>query len=207
MYIDVGVNVVLPVNVLPLTDKTDKVTVRTDIAYNSPGLRLFWNFTPTNGMATVTEVEPTTGGLHDWLNSGGGMYRLEIPAISGEINNNQAGRGWFTGFADDVLTFKSPEFTFRSVSLNNALVDGTTLLPVDCEDVPAPDEGGDTVLTAGDLIALAKGPKRVTGDEGTVEERSIKELIEADRYSQAKEAAGLPPYGMRIAKMRFPGTP
>lgn len=56
-----------------------------------------------------------------------------------------------------------------------------------------------------DISNAAKGPKRVTGDEGTVEERPISELIEADRYEEQKEVTGVP-FGMRIARLRFPGT-
>lgn len=50
----------------------------------------------------------------------------------------------------------------------------------------------------------ATAPKRVTGDEGTVEERPIQELIEADRYNKG---TGSPPFGMRQSKIRYPGTP
>jgi hypothetical protein len=53
---------------------------------------------------------------------------------------------------------------------------------------------------------LAQAPKRVTGDEGTVEERDIKDVIAADRYEQSKKATR-PPYGMRMAQIRSPGTP
>lgn len=61
-------------------------------------------------------------------------------------------------------------------------------------------------ITAEDIADLGKTPKRVTGDEGTVEERSVKELIEADRYACSKTGAAGVPYGLRIARIRFPGT-
>ena len=35
---------------------------------------------------------------------------------------------------------------------------------------------------------LATAPKRTTGDEGTIEERSTDELIKADQYSATKNA-------------------
>lgn len=61
-------------------------------------------------------------------------------------------------------------------------------------------------ITAEEVADAAKTPKRVTGDEGTVEERSVQELIDADRFACAKEAATAVPYGLRIARIRFPGT-
>lgn len=54
---------------------------------------------------------------------------------------------------------------------------------------------------------LATSPQRTRTDEGTVEERPIKEVIEADRYLLTKEAqSGGPPYGMRVARTKPPGT-
>lgn len=64
----------------------------------------------------------------------------------------------------------------------------------------------DSEITSEELTTAAQNPKRVTGDEGTVEERAIKDLIDADRYACAKDAAAGVPYGLRIARIRFPGT-
>ena len=55
------------------------------------------------------------------------------------------------------------------------------------------------------IKAMAKTPRSVTGDEGTVTERSIDELITADRYDKSQGIDAVP-YGMRIAKIKFPGT-
>lgn len=60
-------------------------------------------------------------------------------------------------------------------------------------------------ITPEDISELAKSPKRITGDEGTVEERSIDELIKADKYQQSQQATK-PPYGLRIGRIRFPST-
>jgi hypothetical protein len=57
-----------------------------------------------------------------------------------------------------------------------------------------------------DIEELGTAPKKIVGDEGSVEERPIKELVEADRYAAGKRATG-PPYGMRISKIEKPGTP
>lgn len=61
-------------------------------------------------------------------------------------------------------------------------------------------------FTASEIADHAKSPQRVTTDEGTVQERSTKELIEADRYTKSCEAVQVP-FGLRVARMRFPGTP
>jgi hypothetical protein len=57
-----------------------------------------------------------------------------------------------------------------------------------------------------DIQDLATSPKKVQGDEGTVEERPISEIIEADRYTSAKQANRVP-WGMRMARIQKPGTP
>ena len=63
----------------------------------------------------------------------------------------------------------------------------------------------DSEISTTEVTDAAKNPKRVTGDEGTVEERTVQELIDADRFACAKTATGVP-YGMRVARIRFPGT-
>jgi hypothetical protein len=50
----------------------------------------------------------------------------------------------------------------------------------------------------------AQGPKKVTGDQGSVEQHSIKDQIDADRYEKANEAAKGP--GIRNRKFRHRGT-
>lgn len=56
-----------------------------------------------------------------------------------------------------------------------------------------------------DLAAAMLSPKRMRTDEGTVEERTIHELVTGDRYIAAK-AATRAPWGMRIARARPMGT-
>lgn len=60
-------------------------------------------------------------------------------------------------------------------------------------------------ITVDEFADLGKGPIRMTGDEGTVEERPIEQVIAADRYGSAKCISSVP-YGLRIARIRFPGT-
>ena len=57
-----------------------------------------------------------------------------------------------------------------------------------------------------DVVGMANAPKKVRTEEGSVEERSVSELIEADRYQQSKTSADKPPWGARIARTKPGGT-
>lgn len=57
-----------------------------------------------------------------------------------------------------------------------------------------------------DVETLAKKAKRVRTEEGTVEERSVDELIKADQYSNQKSASEAVPWGMRFARTKPGGT-
>ena len=50
-----------------------------------------------------------------------------------------------------------------------------------------------------DIENLAKSPQRARTDEGSVQERSIKEIKEADAYLQQRVIGGAP-WGIRIAR-------
>lgn len=50
-----------------------------------------------------------------------------------------------------------------------------------------------------DVVDHVNNPKRVRTEEGSVQERSVDELIKADRYDNAKKASSVP-WGMRIAR-------
>ena len=53
----------------------------------------------------------------------------------------------------------------------------------------------------------ALGPKKVTGDSGSVEQHPIGDLIEADKYVSGRTAANAgPPFGLRLAKIVPPGA-
>lgn len=68
--------------------------------------------------------------------------------------------------------------------------------------LPAADPIDQDVLT--DLIS---SPKRVRTDEGVIEERPLKEVIEANNSVLSGEAVAAGPfYGMRMARTRPPGT-
>jgi hypothetical protein len=56
-----------------------------------------------------------------------------------------------------------------------------------------------------DVEELAKSPRRVTTDEGTVVERSVKEAIEAEAHVAAAEVGSDPLHGLRISRCKPAG--
>jgi len=52
----------------------------------------------------------------------------------------------------------------------------------------------------------AAGPKRAAGDSGSVEQHSLRDQIEADRYLASKEAAKSKGLGIRVRKLVPPGA-
>ena len=52
----------------------------------------------------------------------------------------------------------------------------------------------------------ATAPKRVRGDSGEVEQHSLKDQIEADRYLASKKATQGKGMGIRISKMKASGA-
>lgn len=115
----------VPINLMPLTDDTDFKSIEASVTYNTAGLALKWNFVTTGGSFTQTAVTPTdTGGNYDWVNQGGGLYTIEIPASGGaSINNDTEGFGWFTGVATGILPWRGPVIGFRASGLNDLLID------------------------------------------------------------------------------------
>jgi len=60
-------------------------------------------------------------------------------------------------------------------------------------------------ITQADIDALALSPKRARTDEGSVEERSVDDLIKAQQAS-ASAVPEYVPWGIRIARHRSGGT-
>lgn len=56
------------------------------------------------------------------------------------------------------------------------------------------------------IADAAKSPKRVQGDAGSMEQHSLSEQIEADRYLASKKAAKAKNSGLRISKLHPPGS-
>lgn len=131
LWMNVGVALAeVPVNIMPLVDDGDFITIEAAVAYDAAGLVLVWNFVTTAGAISQTAVTPTSGGVHDWAHQGNGMYSIEIPDAGGTINNDAEGFGWFTGVATGVLPWRGPVIGFRAAALNDALIDGGDTLDV-----------------------------------------------------------------------------
>jgi hypothetical protein len=56
------------------------------------------------------------------------------------------------------------------------------------------------------IIENAQGPKRARGDSGEMEQHSLAEQIEADRYLNSKKAAKAKGLGIRVSKIVPPGA-
>lgn len=52
----------------------------------------------------------------------------------------------------------------------------------------------------------AAGPKRAQGDAGSVEQHSLKDQIEADRYISSKEVASNPAKAVQFTRLVPPGA-
>jgi hypothetical protein len=53
---------------------------------------------------------------------------------------------------------------------------------------------------------MINSPKKTVTEEGSVEERDLKDIILADKYTKQAEAQNTPFFGMNIVKMKPPGT-
>ena len=52
----------------------------------------------------------------------------------------------------------------------------------------------------------AAGPKRAQGDAGSVEQHSLKDQVEADRYLSSKQVAADPAKAVRFTRLVPPGA-
>lgn len=57
-----------------------------------------------------------------------------------------------------------------------------------------------------DIEDAAQKPRRMRGDEGEIEEHSLPDQIEADRYLSAREAVKKQHRGLRFSVIQHPGT-
>jgi len=56
------------------------------------------------------------------------------------------------------------------------------------------------------ILENALGPKKVTGDAGSVEQHSLQDQIAAERFLQSKQATRKPGLGIRLIKLSPDGT-
>ena len=90
------------------------------------------------------------------------------------------------------------EFFKRDTNVARINDDGTSTLP-DSDDKKS-SELKDAILEN------AKGPKRVQGDSGSVEQHSLKDQIEADRFLQSKKATQGKGFPVRLFKISPDGA-
>ena len=56
------------------------------------------------------------------------------------------------------------------------------------------------------IIENATGPKKASGDAGSVEQHDLKDQIEAEKFTQAKQAIAQPGLGIKLVKLQPGGT-
>ena len=91
------------------------------------------------------------------------------------------------------------DFFHRDTEVARINDDGTSTLP-DSDNDKKPSELKDAILEN------AKGPKRVQGDSGSVEQHSLKDQIEAERFLQSKKATQGKGFPVRLFKISPDGT-
>ena len=57
-----------------------------------------------------------------------------------------------------------------------------------------------------DILENAKGPKKVAGDAGSVEQHSLQDQIAVERYLQSQKATRRPGLGIKLIKLSPDGT-
>lgn len=79
------------------------------------------------------------------------------------------------------------------------------LKPIEVEgSSPSPANMADDLKNA--IEENATGPKRASGDSGSVEQHSLADQIAADKYLQSKQAAATKGLGIKLLKISPGGT-
>jgi hypothetical protein len=93
------------------------------------------------------------------------------------------------------------EFFNRDTDVARIDYDGTG------DGLPAPPDGVSSASNLKDaILENALGPKRVSGDAGSVEQHSLSDQIAAARFLQSKKATRKPGLGIRLTKLSPDGT-
>lgn len=61
-------------------------------------------------------------------------------------------------------------------------------------------------ISSDDIEEAAQAPKKASTDEGMVEEKSVQELIEADKYNKANQSPSGPLHGLRVSRFKPGGA-
>ena len=92
------------------------------------------------------------------------------------------------------------EFFNRDTNVARIDEDGNLIGPN-----PKPPSNGSSALKDA-ILENAKGPKKVSGDAGSVEQHSLQDQIAAERFLASKEATRKPGLGIRLTKLSPDGT-
>jgi hypothetical protein len=106
------------------------------------------------------------------------------------------------GYYDFDLTASETDF-YKGYILPESSTPNIQVIGIPPYEITEVAQTSEVVTT--DLEASMFSPKRVRTEEGTVEERSVDELIKADRYLNSTPSE-TPPWGIRIARGRFGST-
>ena len=110
----INARIEVPVNLMALINKIYNRIIVSDLAYNTSGMVLVWNFVSVLGVHSQTQIFPSESGNYEWVNKGNGMYGIIIPASGGAtVNNDIYGFGWITGTCDDALAWCGPILKFK----------------------------------------------------------------------------------------------
>ena len=90
------------------------------------------------------------------------------------------------------------EFFQRDTDVARITGDGISTKP------PSSDSSPPNLKDA--ILENALGPKKVAGDAGSVEQHSLKDQIEAERFLESKKATRKPGIGIRLTKLSPDGT-
>lgn len=157
----------------------------------------------TAGAATVTVTVKNPSGV----NLSGQSWPFTLSFVAGSDGN-------FQGTLQDTLDTTGLTWGLAHIEIEWAGLKYVDECPIQFQDrqccpelVEAPEPEEPAAVTELDIIDLASSPKQVSGDEGSVMERSVSEYIEADRYAAAKAAGqGGAPFGMRVSRIKPGGT-
>jgi len=64
----------------------------------------------------------------------------------------------------------------------------------------------ETSSLANEILENAKGPKKVAGDAGSVEQHSLQDQIAAERFLLSQKATRRPGLGIKLTKLSPDGT-
>lgn len=153
---------------------------RDGLPVNLTGLAVVFNMTKLDGTPKVVNAACTI--------SNPPLGYVEYDFTASDVNTAGEYRAYFTAIGGaEPETFPADEDGFQILIYNP-----------NAPEISVPG------ISDEEFADLVKAPRRTRTVEGTVEERSIEDLIKADRYMKS-QGAGVP-WGIKIARTKPPGT-